>query len=785
MQGCSNGDTWVLGACFPKAELKISVEGIANAFAAIFEFIEGLPIVSTILGVIDSIVGAILKPVTDYISKMIPIGMPDFPDLKLDILPVAFFDDFTFDLPALPEVTQLLDLPKKIISSLPGIPTKLTECGMDADCLLEEIGMDGVVSDIATSIEQVFDVFDFDTLKSQFLDIFTTITCTEWQDIKLPVESILSQIPFITDLDGMCDIEIPVCTAFDFSGAEQVLQEVKNLMLQLSQSDRRLADQGQTNAGLVFLNSVLGGALTPFSFQSSVALMLHFGRDKFRGANMKRWKVEGSLNLMKAKVTEETENGVKTEYQDAYRVAVKPELSFTIAPKINTCTGGLYLSFMPSFSLTVSSNKGNERMLREALGNARSTEGEGDKAGGFKSDFAESIAIDNCFHFQGISSPFTVKYNQTNPLEEKICALKFGALSIANHGWIVGLFRLTADFRKELETDQSLGSSGHIAKEVTNKPEAGCTQAAMKDLLESRTPSSWSSTVGFNAAWPCIKYWDKQRRVLGEFEAKIKELQELDVTTKGMRHMWEEVIKKTQFPTSNFQAPIVSAINRIRDSPLNLTTDPGFNYGLSGTNPIQAGKLSFGIGLTASHPEYLTSLGVNFGFNTRTFTSGFTGDGLTSIDVGKLEFRHLADLSGGGGFGGMVNELKNNWVWGISLSAAYDQQIRVFDKLYPDICKEANSFDVTPPAPTQPPLDFIPEAPTQPPLVPPFDPMSTLVKYHDHSDCGPRGDDATVDLEQCLVGWRIKEEVHFVNWETCVATIDGCCYYAYTVYECT
>jgi hypothetical protein len=271
----------------------------------------------------------------------------------------------------------------------------------------------------------------------------------------------------------------------------------------------------------------------------------------------------------------------------------------------------------------------------------------------------------------------------------------------------------------------------------------------MRHKLKSKHPTFWNSPPGFNAAWPCIKYWNAQKRVLDEFEAKIEELQELDITTKAKRHMWEEVFKKAQFPTHNFQAPIVSWINRIRDTPINLKTDPGFNYGLVGTNPIQAGKLTFGIGVTASHPEYDTSLGVNFEFNSRAFTSGFSGDGLTKIDFGTLEYRHFVFHDNSN----IVTELKNTWVWGISLSTGYDQLIRIFDKVYPDICIE------------------------------PFDPMSKLVQYHDHDACGPRGHGARADLAQCLSGWDIKEQVHLDNWK-CVATIHGCCYYAYTVYEC-
>jgi len=64
-----------------------------------------------------------------------------------------------------------------------------------------------------------------------------------------------------------------------------------------------------------------------------------------------------------------------------------------------------------------------------------------------------------------------------------------------------------------------------------------------------------------------------------------------------------------------------------------------------------------------------------------------------------------------------------------------------------------------------------------------FDPKSSLVTYHDHKSCGPRGDDAQADLSQCALGYDIAKEGKSVDWKV-LATIDGCEYYGYTVYEC-
>jgi len=65
-----------------------------------------------------------------------------------------------------------------------------------------------------------------------------------------------------------------------------------------------------------------------------------------------------------------------------------------------------------------------------------------------------------------------------------------------------------------------------------------------------------------------------------------------------------------------------------------------------------------------------------------------------------------------------------------------------------------------------------------------FDPKSSLVTYHDHKSCGPRGDDAQADLSQCgFWGHYIKKEGKFDDWKV-LATINGCEYFSYTVYTC-
>jgi len=64
-----------------------------------------------------------------------------------------------------------------------------------------------------------------------------------------------------------------------------------------------------------------------------------------------------------------------------------------------------------------------------------------------------------------------------------------------------------------------------------------------------------------------------------------------------------------------------------------------------------------------------------------------------------------------------------------------------------------------------------------------FDPNSNLVSYTDRASCGPRGNDANADLSQCSAGSRVVKRVRVDNWKV-VAVVDGCDYFAYTIYEC-
>jgi len=66
-----------------------------------------------------------------------------------------------------------------------------------------------------------------------------------------------------------------------------------------------------------------------------------------------------------------------------------------------------------------------------------------------------------------------------------------------------------------------------------------------------------------------------------------------------------------------------------------------------------------------------------------------------------------------------------------------------------------------------------------------FDPSSTLVSYVDEGNCGPRGNDATAESAECGLekDMRVVEKAQSVTGDP-VATINGCNYLSYVVYEC-
>ena len=71
-----------------------------------------------------------------------------------------------------------------------------------------------------------------------------------------------------------------------------------------------------------------------------------------------------------------------------------------------------------------------------------------------------------------------------------------------------------------------------------------------------------------------------------------------------------------------------------------------------------------------------------------------------------------------------------------------------------------------------------------------FDPKSPLTSYIDHRACGPRGDDAKADTSVCPDGRAMVIKKQSIEkdadgrWEVIHTDVDGCEYFAYTIYEC-
>ena len=96
---------------------------------------------------IDTAVSAILKPVIEYIERITGFTMPEFPTAVLDDLPLDFFDDYSFKVPDLPDMSQLFSLPQTVLDSLPAemVPSALLNCGIDVDCLSGAMGVSDMI----------------------------------------------------------------------------------------------------------------------------------------------------------------------------------------------------------------------------------------------------------------------------------------------------------------------------------------------------------------------------------------------------------------------------------------------------------------------------------------------------------------------------------------------------------------------------------------------------------------------------------------------------------------
>eukprot|EP00957_Ditylum_brightwellii_P120695 9205931-Ditylum_brightwellii.AAC.1 len=112
------------------------------------------------------------------------------------------------NLPALPDLSQFENLPEEVMKSLP-IPDDigLADCGLDVQCVLEKGGLDELLDKFG-DIEEFISYFNMDNLMETFSNIVLDTRCTEWEDLTLPVSSLLSKVPALGAVSA-CDIDIP------------------------------------------------------------------------------------------------------------------------------------------------------------------------------------------------------------------------------------------------------------------------------------------------------------------------------------------------------------------------------------------------------------------------------------------------------------------------------------------------------------------------------------------------------------------------------------------------
>jgi len=624
-QGCSAGDSSFLGLCFPPASLKISIQDVANAFAAIFEFIENLPIISWIKSAIDSIIGAILKPITDYISTLLPVDLPSFPDLSLDALPLGIFDNMAINLPALPDLSQFENLPEEVMKSLP-IPDDigLADCGLDVQCVLEKGGLDELLDKFG-DIEEFISYFNMDNLMETFSNIVLDARCTEWEDLTLPVSSLLSKVPALGAVSA-CDIDIPVCKSFDFSGATEFISELTEMIEDIFSSQRL---RGRALFLNPFLTSIAGILTSIFTIELSGGISRQFW------GNNRGFQFEGGVKFLRTWTVDDkgpTEEGrIK-----AVSVGINVGPRFTLSPYLDFIKMKFGFSLAVAFDVTLSTNRGFRSILDETIMYAKTIEplkktDVSSKEDDRISQFAKDIGLgDSCLKFDSSSSEpiwnFTSIYEN-----KKSCALQYQAVSVANNEWIVPRSALPEVIEENLDPSQGRLKVGRTDGKA-------CSVDSMKQLdLETK----------YKEAWDCIQYWHKVKTDLDDYSQKVHSLlgSGSDWPCSAGCSTYDESTK--QFFAAAFSRNVKKASISfgpfLKEYVLN-------NLGLSFANFT---SVRFSFGITASHPINGTSLGPSFTFNDQMQ--------LASFDFGSAELRHLYYLKSA------LAEIRN---WTISVAAS-------------------------------------------------------------------------------------------------------------------
>jgi len=259
-ESCASSDTKIFGECFPRPTLTLSIAGVMDALAVVMAFITGLPIVSTIMDAIDTIVGVVLRPVTNQISRWtrdLGISPPAFPDINVNSINFSGFN--AISLPTFPNAQQFATaadrLNNKMLTRLPAPFNNIGSCGADIDCISRQIGM-GSLSDFAGQMFDLVEEMDLSNMQEQMITYLEGFSCRRWNSYTVDVDQITRAIS-LGSVSGACDIVFPYCdrvgNEVDPSGLNDAFQPVVNFVDALTggtlTGGRRLRGGGASRSG--------------------------------------------------------------------------------------------------------------------------------------------------------------------------------------------------------------------------------------------------------------------------------------------------------------------------------------------------------------------------------------------------------------------------------------------------------------------------------------------------------------------------------------------------------
>jgi len=165
--------------------------------------------VNTIFDAIDRVVGAILKPVTDFIQGFLKkvLNLVEFPNIDMNFLPFGAFDQLAIGLPAPPDFDKILDGPQKLydkfINELPAELRGIGKCGKDMPCIQQQLGL----GDITNMIDPVVDAMQGLTeLPAKLADLAAGLKCAKPSERIIPCSDALKAVGF-PDINE-CDMKV-------------------------------------------------------------------------------------------------------------------------------------------------------------------------------------------------------------------------------------------------------------------------------------------------------------------------------------------------------------------------------------------------------------------------------------------------------------------------------------------------------------------------------------------------------------------------------------------------